>query len=132
MSKINLYFNKNTKKLEETVFLKKNIIIPKFSFPKKRRFSSPISRSPGPGQYHINVSLTKNSIYGIVFPKESKRYFAYLQIRYFSRDYRSHSSYFCHTDFYKTSNAPKFSFSRTQRFKQDEKINYDKHKSIYI
>ena len=124
MSKINLYFNKNTKKLEETVFLKKNIIIPKFSFPKKRRFSSSISRSPGPGQYHINVSLTKNSICGIVFPKESKRYF--------SRDYRSHSSYLCHTDFYKTSNAPKFSFSRTQRFKQDEKINYDKYKSIYI
>ena len=53
MSKINLYFNKNTKKLEETVFLKKNIIIPKFSFPKKRRFSSPISRL----QDQVNIIL---------------------------------------------------------------------------
>ena len=54
-----IYFNKNTKKLEERVKLKKLIITPNYSFPKSERNFFAFEcrrRCPGPGQYNIKTN----------------------------------------------------------------------------
>ena len=59
MSEIKIYFNKNTKKLEERVKLKKLIITPNYSFPINRRNIFDFKyqkRYPGPGQYNITTN----------------------------------------------------------------------------
>ena len=147
-----IYFNKNTKKLEERVKLKKLIITPNYSFPKNRRnIFNFINRDyPGPGQYNIKTNnkliytFDKNrgskfgfkSIFDKFYKKSSKKsdrlYEKYEEkLRYKERIYEERKR---KIESFKKKEIHKYKpvLTSYDRFKNLEKIDYDKYKSVYL
>jgi len=155
MSEIKIYFNKNTKKLEERVKLKKLIITPNYSFPINRRNIFDFKyqkRYPGPGQYNITTNnkliytFDKNrgskfghsfkSIFDKFYKKSSKEsdrlYEKYEEkLRYKEREYKERKR---KIESFKKKEKHKYKpvLTSYDRFKNFEKIDYDKYKSVYL
>lgn len=144
MSDIKIYFNKNSKKLEERVKLKKLFLSPKYSFGHRyiRTFKYP--NFPGPGNY--DPKTNNKSIYtfdgnrGVRFafksifeklykksPKKSDRLYKNLEekLRYNERKYLERVRQ-------KEKHKYKPNFTSYDRFKNLAKIDYDKYKSVYL
>jgi len=150
-----IYFNKNTKKLEERVKLKKLIITPNYSFPINRRNIFDFKyqkRYPGPGQYDIKTNnkliyaFDKNrgskfghsfkSIFDKFYKKSSKEsdrlYEKYEEkFRYKERIYEERMR---KIENFKKKEKNKYKpvLTSYDRFKNFEKIDYDKYKSVYL
>ena len=148
-----IYFNKNTKKLEERVKLKKLIITPNYSFPINRRNIFDFKyqkRYPGPGQYNITTNnkliytFDKNrgskfgfkSIFDKFYKKSSKKsdrlYEKYEEkLRYKERIYEERKR---KKERYKKKEKNKYKpvLTSYDRFKNLERIDYDKYKSVYL
>ena len=148
-----IYFNKNTKKLEERVKLKKLIITPNYSFPKSERNFFAFEcrrRCPGPGQYNIKTNnkliytFDKNrgskfgfkSIFDKFYKKSSKKsdrlYEKYEEkLRYKERIYEERKR---KIESFKKKEIHKYKAVLTSYdcFKNLEKIDYDKYKSLYL
>ena len=150
-----IYFNKNTKKLEERVKLKKLIITPNYSFPINRRNIFDFKyqkRYPGPGQYNITTNnkliytFDKNrgskfghsfkSIFDKFYKKSSKEsdrlYEKYEEkLRYKERIYEERKR---KIESFKKKEINKYKpvLTSYDRFKNFEKIDYDKYKSLYL
>ena len=148
-----IYFNKNTKKLEERVKLKKIIITPNYTFPKsERNFFNFINRDyPGPSQYNIKTNnkliytFDKNrgskfghskSIFDIFYKKSSKKsdrlYEKYEEkLRYKERIYEERKR---KIENFKKKEKNKYKpvLTSYDRFKNFERIDYDKYKSLYL
>ena len=148
-----IYFNKNTKKLEERVKLKKLIITPNYSFPKNRRNIFDFKyqkRYPGPGQYNIKTNnkliytFDKNrgskfgfkSIFDKFYKKSSKKsdrlYEKYEEkLRYKERIYEERKR---KIESFKKKEIHKYKpvLTSYDRFKNFERIDYDKYKSLYL
>ena len=155
MSEIKIYFNKNTKKLEERVKLKKLIITPNYSFPINRRNIFDFKyqkRYPGPGQYNITTNnkliytFDKNrgskfghsfkSIFDKFYKKSSKEsdrlYEKYEEkLRYKERVYKERKR---KIESFKKKEKNKYKpvLTSYDRFKNFERIDYDKYKSLYL
>ena len=155
MSEIKIYFNKNTKKLEERVKLKKLIITPNYSFPINRRNIFDFKyqkRYPGPGQYNITTNnkliytFDKNrgskfghsfkSIFDKFYKKSSKEsdrlYEKYEEkLRYKERVYKERKR---KIESFKKKEIHKYKAVLTSYdcFKNLERIDYDKYKSVYL
>ena len=155
MSEIKIYFNKNTKKLEERVKLKKLIITPNYSFPINRRNIFDFKyqkRYPGPGQYNITTNnkliytFDKNrgskfghsfkSIFDKFYKKSSKEsdrlYEKYEEkLRYKERVYKERKR---KIESFKKKEKNKYKpvLTSYDRFKNLERIDYDKYKSVYL
>ena len=147
-----IYFNKNTKKLEERVKLKKLIITPNYSFPKSERnfFTFKYQkRYPGPGQYNIKTNnkliytFDKNrgskfghsfkSIFDKFYKKSSKKSDRLYEekLRYKERIYKERMRKI-ENFIKKEKNKYKPVLTSYDRFKNFEKIDYDKYKSVYL
>ena len=148
-----IYFNKNTKKLEERVKLKKLIITPNYSFPKSERNFFAFEcrrRCPGPGKYNIKTNnkliytFDKNrgskfgfkSIFDKFYKKSSKKsdrlYEKYEEkLRYKERIYEERMR---KIENFKKKEKNKYKpvLTSYDRFKNFEKIDYDKYKSLYL
>ena len=144
-----IYFNKNTKKLEERVKLKKLIITPNYSFPKNRRniFDFENRDYPGPGQYNIKTNnkliytFDKNrgskfafkSIFDKFYKKSSKKSDRLYEekLRYKEREYKERKR---KIESFKKKEKHKYKpvLTSYDRFKNFEKIDYDKYKSLYL
>ena len=148
-----IYFNKNTKKLEERVKLKRQIITPNYSFPRTRRNIFNFKhqkRHPGPGQYNITTNnkliytFDKNrgskfafiSIFDIFYKKSSKKsdrlYEKYEEkLRYKERIYEERMR---KIENFKKKEKNKYKpvLTNYDRFKNFERIDYDKYKSLYL
>ena len=150
-----IYFNKNTKKLEERVKLKRQIITPNYSFPINRRNIFDFKyqkRYPGPGQYNITTNnkliytFDKNrgskfghsfkSIFDKFYKKSSKEsdrlYEKYEEkLRYKEREYKERKR---KIESFKKKEKHKYKpvLTSYDRFKNFEKIDYDKYKSVYL
>ena len=156
MSEINLYFNKNTKKLEEKIKLKKIIVSPKYSLIKQRArplnfqiSPFPISPYPGPGQYDYYNSYNSFRNNKLISAFDKNHGFRMGKAERFKKLYKNKKNtelndsnykklfynYFQRKEKYSKIHYPKtpgYSFSCSERFKQEEKIDYNKYKSIYI
>ena len=153
MSEINIYFNKNTKKLEEKIKLKKIIVSPEYSFIKQRARPSnfqispfPIPPYPGPGFYSYYNSYRSFKDNKLISTFDENRGFRMGKAERFKKLYknkrngdestfkkfpynlRKEEKYF-KINYPKT---PGYRFSYSERFKQEEKIDYNKYKSLYI
>ena len=145
-----IYFNKNTKKLEERVKLKRQIITPNYSFPKSERnfFTFKYQkRYPGPGQYNIKTNnkliytFDKNrgskfafiSIFDKFYKKSSKKSDRLYEekLRYKERIYKERMRKI-ENFIKKEKNKYKPVLTSYDRFKNFEKIDYDKYKSLYL
>ena len=148
-----IYFNKNTKKLEERVKLKRQIITPNYSFPKSERNFFAFEcrrRCPGPGHYNIKTNnkliytFDKNrgskfgfkSIFDKFYKKSSKKsdrlYEKYEEkLRYKERIYEERKR---KIESFKKKEKNKYKpvLTSYDRFKNFEKIDYDKYKSVYL
>ena len=95
------------------------------------------SISPGPASYDISANNKLISTFDInrCFSFGKRERFKRSYYNRWKKDEKYEKKEAFHKNFYKFSKKPKtptFSFTRAERFKNFEKIDYDKYKSIYL